>query len=188
MLAQILGSAYRVENFGKSGATAGETEGKSYACAPAYTKALTFAAHTYVVMLGTNDAWHGEPHKTEAGLTTLIQRLQEVGSVLLVMPPGIKGGRMTTNFADIVHPAIRKVAVACRIPLIEPLLLKSQEAYNPDRVHLSRAGARCLAEAVAKALEENVSTPAQATNEDDRKHILNSIAGQEDLDADPLKE
>jgi lysophospholipase L1-like esterase len=156
--------AFHVCNFGKSGATAGATLGKfkTYSGTSACDRARAFAAHTYVVMLGTNDADNCEPQATEAGLTALVQLLKGQHSVVvLVLPPGVKGGRMKSNFAAVVHPAVRQVAADCGVELIEPDLFASKEMYQADNVHLSREGASCLAQAVASCLlqtQDNIST------------------------------
>ena len=81
--------------------------------------------------------------------------------VVLVLPPGVKGGRMKSNFAAVVHPAVRQVAADCGVELIEPDLFASKEMYQADNVHLSREGASCLAQAVASCLlqtQDNIST------------------------------
>ena len=151
---QMAGSTFHVENFGKSGATAGATQGKfkSYAGTAVCKKTLAFAAHTYVVMLGTNDAANCQPGDAELGLKSLVLGFLNQGAkVILVLPPGAKGGRMRPNFAFIVHPAVRQVAAVCGLEAIEPDL-SYREAYLRDHVHLSVHGAASVAQAIATCL------------------------------------
>merc|ERR1712217_338663 len=70
--------SYTVRSFGVSGACAAATHGrKHYSSLVKFTEAVAFKAHTYVVMLGTNDAWHawGEPVRAVPGICELLQSL-----------------------------------------------------------------------------------------------------------------
>ena len=89
------GTTFRVENFGKSGATAGATIKKfhSYIETSKFAEACEFAPHICIVMLGTNDADNDEPEKAEAGLKALISHLEDTNAgtiIALVLPPGKK--------------------------------------------------------------------------------------------------
>ncbi|CAK0826697.1 unnamed protein product, partial [Prorocentrum cordatum] len=71
--------ACRVRSFGLGGATAAATPGKKcYAASQRCADAVGSAAHTYVVMLGTNDAWHrsGEPERVPEGILALLELLR----------------------------------------------------------------------------------------------------------------
>src|SRR5512145_1305125 len=65
VLATLVGSAHRVQNFGVSGATLLKSGDKPYWSEAAFTASTDFAPDVVVVMLGTNDAkpqnWSHEP-------------------------------------------------------------------------------------------------------------------------------
>merc|ERR1712151_551360 len=111
------------------------------------------AADVYVVMLGTNDVWHGEPPKTESGLTKIVQALRTTvpgTMVMLVLPPGCKSGRCSAYMFGDVHPAVQRVAKNEDVPLVDPEW--TEACYQQDQVHLSPHGAEQVANAVAKLL------------------------------------
>ena len=126
-------------------------------------ESVAFAADAYVIMLGTNDAWHGPEPTTFSftkGLTDIVQWIRNAHpgcSVLLVLPPGCKDGRCSRNLANIVHPAVRDVAKAEHTFLVEPDL-SPQSCYAKDKIHLSAEGASTVAAAVARAVESTIAS------------------------------
>jgi len=148
-------SGFEVKAFGRTGATAGKGE-RCYRKTPVYGKALIYEADVYVVMLGTNDAWHAsnDPNVAELGLVELVRHLRRAVpgcAVALVQPPGCKDGRCIENLKSILHPAVKRVAAAEQTELVEPMLHPGR-AYSKDQVHLSPQGAHVIAAEVAKVV------------------------------------
>lgn len=160
-LEQCLGTSFQVRSFGVSGATA--SGAKCYASSCRFQKALQFDAHIYVVMLGTNDAWHkaGKPDKVAHALRPLLRKVHVLAStashrdglqggwprVVLVQPPG-DHAFARTNLLTIVHPALRQLAAEeLYAELVEPTL--DGTCYVADKVHLSPKGAAEIAGCVS---------------------------------------
>ena len=70
-------------------------------------------------------------------------------SLLVVLPPGAKAGRLATNLRETVHPALRELAARGGAALIKPSL-PTPAAYREDLVHLSLKGAAAVVSAVAE--------------------------------------
>ncbi|CAE7258457.1 axeA1 [Symbiodinium natans] len=152
-----------VKPFGVNGAVAVATPGKKcYEHQQRCADAAAFAPHIFVVMLGTNDAWHraGEPQKVGDSIMALLDRLEKARSPLplnrrcpffLVLPPGAKDGRLRDNLAQHVHPELRRVAKARADTTLVDVLVSS-DGYRPDAVHLSKQGAGQVASSVATAI------------------------------------
>eukprot|EP00933_Yihiella_yeosuensis_P019714 TRINITY_DN15925_c0_g1_i1.p1 TRINITY_DN15925_c0_g1~~TRINITY_DN15925_c0_g1_i1.p1 ORF type:complete len:245 (-),score=51.81 TRINITY_DN15925_c0_g1_i1:69-803(-) len=176
---------FSVKGFGVNGATAADTQGKKcYWKQERFKDACEFQAHIYVMMLGTNDAWHrtGEPGKVAEGIqygilsilesfgplvtaTELPGTAKDISRLLIVLPPGAKAGRLVENLSAIVHPSLRQFVQSWRqtsapVPeslkpvLVEPSL-PVESAYRPDMVHLTRAGAEAVAAAIAKKIKDS---------------------------------
>ena len=70
---------FQVRGFGKSGAMAAAAERKKhYADTTQCDAAVAFQAHAYVMMLGTNDAWHrgGMPMRAAEAVGALALRFR----------------------------------------------------------------------------------------------------------------
>lgn len=133
-----------------------------------------------VIYIGINDVWHGEkdpkrgtsPEVFEAGLNEIIDKLQKVGSKVVLCTPTVIGEKNAganpldaklDQYADIS----RKVAREQNIPLCDLRKafvdhLASNNAKNADRgvltgdrVHLNEAGNRLVADTMLKTLGEN---------------------------------
>jgi len=155
---------YTVRSFGVSGATAAVTSrcGKLYMSQRQFTSALAWGAQVYVVMLGTNDAWHrgGDPAQVSPGLSDLLASLSDAAvaattrspSVFLVLPPGAKAGTLAENLKSIVHPAIGRLAVASSIAQLVDPSLSPRTSYKEDMVHITAQGAAKIAQVAAAAI------------------------------------
>lgn len=132
-----------------------------------------------VIYIGINDVWHGEkdPKKGtskenfEAGLKEVIDKCAKAGAKVMLCTPSVIGekadgsnnldGRLD-EYADIS----RKVAKELNFPLcdLRKAFLEHLKANNPDnkeqgiltsdRVHLSDAGNKFVAEVMLKSLGE----------------------------------
>jgi len=159
--------AYRVRAFGVGGSHAAATSGsgvRHYQALPKCSQALACCADVYVVMLGTNDAWHlkGDPHGVAGGLSDLLEALslqrpasshKRKPEMILVLPPGTKPGRLANNLKSIVHPSICQLARERHgVRLASPLLPSNTTVYKDDLVHLTARGAFRIAQAVARVI------------------------------------
>ncbi|CAJ1356361.1 unnamed protein product [Effrenium voratum] len=153
-------SQYLVKSFGVSGAVAANTPGKKcFVHQQRYQDALAFNANIFVVMLGTNDAWHrgGEPEKVGESVATLLGDLRVKAAAsskphpicVLALPPGVKAG-LRQNLEQHVHPALRKLAHTADTVLVDAEW--TLDSFRPDKVHLSMSGAKTLAVAIASAI------------------------------------
>jgi lysophospholipase L1-like esterase len=138
-----------VKPFARVGATAGKGK-MGLTSFRIFESCLSSSADALVLMLGTNDAWHGNPALFQEGYTNILLTLRKNfprSSISLVLPPGGKKGKCASNLEEVIHPAVRKLAQAFALPLITP-----DFKYSADHVHLSAQGARNVAQAVADAL------------------------------------
>jgi isoamyl acetate esterase len=130
-----------------------------------------------VIYIGINDVWHGEknpargtaPDKFEAGLKEVIGKIQAAGARVLLCTPSVIGEKKAGDNSldtklDEYAGISRKVAREMKVPLCD--LRKAFHDYlqthNPenkesgiltsDRVHLSEAGNRFVAETMLKCL------------------------------------
>ena len=150
---------YEVKNFGRCGARAGGGNIR-YIDDKQYRHAISYGARLYVIMLGTNDAWHGPipVRKTfEEGLMQLVESVRcgvPGCAVMLVQPPGCKDGRCSQYLPSVIFPGVQTVANGTGAPLAQPDLVPNV-AYAQDMVHLSRRGAEIIAEVVADSIDKN---------------------------------
>lgn len=164
VLGRLLGEAYEVRNFGVSGATAQKQGDKPYRTLDAFKEASAFEPQIVVIKLGTNDSkphnWRGaEPY--EADLRALVehfQRLPHEPRVFLCTPVPVYKDAFTIRESvvrDEVVPAVRRVAERAKTPVIDlyAALSNAADAF-PDGVHPNAAGAKKIAETVAKAVTE----------------------------------
>lgn len=164
LLQQILGDGYEVKNYGVSGRTLLNKGDHPYTKEKAYKDALAFEPNVVVIKLGTNDT---KPQNKKfadefvADYTSLVESFQNLKSkprvfVCTPVPVYGKGNFGITNevlLADI-KPKAEKVAADLKLPVIDLYTALSDKAEMfPDKVHPNAAGAKLMAEAVAKAIQ-----------------------------------
>ena len=141
---------HSVLNCGKSGVTiSGYTKTKKF------RQAKSFKADYYIVMLGTNDAWHkeGDVSAIEKPLGDLLSQLKPK-PILMIIPPGqFKKGRTAKKNPTVID-AIKKGAQKYGTALLDPPFDLSH--YRADRIHLNAEGAKFLAETVADHMLMNI--------------------------------
>ncbi len=164
VLGRLLGEGYEVRNFGVGGATAQKRGDKPYWTLDAYKDVSEFDPQVVVIKLGTNDTkpqnWHGAEWY-EADLQAMVTHFQELPQkprVFLCTPAPVHKdafGIRETVVRDEVVPAVRKVSEQSETPVIDLYAaLKDAGDAFPDGVHPNAAGAKMIAEAVAKALRK----------------------------------
>jgi lysophospholipase L1-like esterase len=136
-----------------------------------------------VIYIGINDVWHGEndpargtpKDRFEAGLKDIIQKIKAAGANVLLCTPTVigekhDGSNKLDSQLDDYSAISRKVAQELKVPLCDlrkefVAHLKHANVDNKekglltgDRVHLSEAGNRLVAEVMLKALGRRVKT------------------------------
>lgn len=168
-LSLVLGDDYYVENFGKNGATALKKGHAPYWKTPHYKKALLFKADLVIIKLGTNDGrvmnWSKHKDKYVNDYIALIKSFESLESkpkVLVCTSAPLfendkarKKGFNTETIQKEVIPMIHKLAEKAGVELIDiNSVLKGKKEMFPDGIHPNEAGARLIAETIAKAVKD----------------------------------
>lgn len=164
LLQQMLGDAYEVENFGKSGATLLRHGHRPYNEQEEYRKAIAFGAEIVVVHLGLNDTdprnWPNYRDEFEQDYRQLIDSLTAAAPggklkklVVCLMTPIFHGHPRFESGTRDWHAEIQDAI--CRVAQhygIEPLdihtPLHCRPDLFPDNLHPNAEGARILASTV----------------------------------------
>lgn len=172
-LSGILGDRHDVRNFGVNGATLLKNGDKPYWNLPKFRAAQDYQPDIVVIKLGTNDTkpqnwkYHSDFVSNYTEMIETFQRLESRPRVLICYPiPAFPGrwGIHEKTIREELLPQIQTVAQATGVELID-LYKPMQENAKlvPDTVHPNAAGAKIIAQTVARALEQTAS----ATNEGD---------------------
>jgi len=164
-LQQLLGDAYRVENFGHSGATLLNKGHNPYRQLPAYEQALAFAPDIVVIHLGLNDTdprnwpkFRDDFTKDYIDLIRSFQRINPAAKVwicrmtpIFSWHPRFKSS--TRVWYNQVQAEIERVAKAAGVPLID----LNKPLYNrpdlfPDALHPTAEGAGIIARTIYSAV------------------------------------
>ena len=162
VLQQLLGQGYQVRNYGFSGRTCLLKGDYPYMKETMYREALEWHPDIVIIKLGTNDS-KPQNWKFQADfpkdLNLMVRRFKKLPSkpkVYLCYPAKAYGSAW--NISDsIIHygviPYVKRVAKANRLPIIDVYSATSgMPALFPDGIHPNEAGAKIIAETVAKAL------------------------------------
>ena len=182
LLQQVLGDGYEVKNFGVSGATALRHSNRPYVETRPFKLVQEYKPDIVVIMLGTNDSKHPVPATmpTPAGTqpavpdnwsrkaefiddyTFILRAFRDanpamklyVATPVPAYPPGL-GGINPQTIRDEIVPMVREIAQANGATIIDlHAALSDQPEKFPDHVHPSSAGAKVIAETVAKVLTD----------------------------------
>ena len=167
---KMLGDGYWVKNFGVSARTVLNKGDFPYMKELAWEDALAFNPDVVVVKLGTNDSKpYNWVHKAdfEKDLQQMIDALKALPSqpkIYLCAPiPAFKPSWeiseevITTQIVPILEKVVKKNNLAGLIDLHTPFA--DQEALiNEDGIHPTQAGARKMAEIIAKQIDPNAKT------------------------------
>ena len=163
-LDSILGSGYSVLNCGRSGANALKEADLSYWDCNEFYNAFAFEPDAIVIKLGTNDSkpqnWNEENYAKD--LQSLIDTLNTLPSkpqIYLCYPaPAFNqawGIRDSVIVAGVI-PAIQKAAQKNNLKVIDFYkAFRNHVEFFPDSIHPNEAGAKAMAEIVAKELKQN---------------------------------
>ena len=167
---KMLGDGYWVKNFGVSARTLLNKGDFPYMKELAWEDALAFQPDVVVVKLGTNDSKpYNWVHKAdfEADLQQMIDALKALPSqprIYLCAPvPAFKPSWeiseevITTQIVPMLEKAVKKNGLAGLIDLHTPFV-GQEELINEDGIHPTQAGARKIAEIVAKQIDPNAKT------------------------------
>lgn len=169
-LQNILGNGYCVKNYGVSGRTMLNNGNRPYMKEQAWQDALAFCPDIVVIKLGTNDskAMNWDQHSKEFAADTqqMIDALNALPSkpkIYLCTP--IAGNHQASAdsdnrcrdevIRDEVIPQILKVAKKNKLQVIDlyPVVNLDTKDMQRDMLHPTEAGARKIAQAVAKAIK-----------------------------------
>ena len=175
-LAELLGPAFEVGNFGRNGASIcgyNPTGYLKYTEQSEYGESLAFDPDVLIIMLGTNDSKDWPPAEPEflgeyADLVDSYLRENPDLKILMVSaPPTMENNRFNLPndvIRDSVVPMQRELAEMLELPLLDlyaifeemeggyDAMLRGDAAF--DGVHLSVEGARLVARLVAEAIAQ----------------------------------
>jgi lysophospholipase L1-like esterase len=164
-LQTMLGTDYKVGNFGVSGSTVLLDSDIPYMNQSAFQKAKAFLPSIVVIMLGTNDAQESTYKYIEnfqANYKELIsgcQMLESNPQIWLVKPPPILENGFylnNTNLEQGVIPQIEQVANELGLFMIDVNTdLINYPEYFGDGVHPSSEGAMLIANEISQAINSN---------------------------------
>ena len=167
---KMLGNKYNVKNFGISARTVMNSGDLPYMNEPYWQDALAFNPDVVVIKLGTNDSksynWTPDKKKGfEKDLTTMVKTLKALPSqpkIYLCKPiPAFKDSWtisekvITEEIDPIIEKVVKKENLAGVIDLHTPFEGQT-DLINEDGIHPNNAGARKIAETVAKVIDPNV--------------------------------
>ena len=167
---KMLGSGYNVKNFGISARTMMNSGDLPYMNEPYWQDALAFNPDVVVIKLGTNDSksynWTPDKKKGfEKDLTTMVKTLKALPSspkIYLCKPiPAFKDSWtisekvITEEIDPIIEKVVKKENLAGVIDL-HTAFEGQTDLIQEDGIHPNSAGARKLAETVAKVIDPDV--------------------------------
>ncbi len=177
-LATLLGSGYKVNNYGWPGTTLMSNTSLLYIQQTVYTQSLNFNPNIVLIMLGTNDAGDGTwaNHSTFVSdynaLIASYRNLAAHPAVYVMASPYVYGsgfgGNMATTLNTQVVPLITHIAAANGAPLVDVhSATENHPEWFPDNVHPNATGYGEVATVVAQAIQRGVKgVPAPWSNVD----------------------
>lgn len=162
-LSGILGNSYEVKNFGNSGSTMLKKGDKPYWKQREYGAALAFKPNIVIIKLGTNDTkpqnWkHGSEFATDyKTMIAAFRALDSKPEIYVCLPVPVfktRWGITDKIVNENIIPATKAVAKETGVRLIDlNTPLKGKNTLVPDSVHPNAAGAKIIAETIAKLLK-----------------------------------
>lgn len=161
-LQALLGSGFRVGNFGHSGATLSRQTNRPYWKQPEFEKAREFRPNIVVIMLGTNDAHpdHWEKIRNEfvptlKEMAGLFRGQAEQPKVYVCLPvPSFESRK--ENIECGVVPLVRQAGREADVPIIDLFNpLTDRASLFPDRLHPNAVGAALMAAIVCHAIDDS---------------------------------
>lgn len=163
VLGELLGEKYESRNFGRSGATLLKQGDLPYWKTKEFEGATAYQPDIVVIKLGTNDSkpQNWDKHKGEFGadaraLVAHFQALPSKPKVFVCLPVPVYETKWGINEPVVkgeVIPILNEVAKEMKLPTIDLYTaLTGKPLMFPDKIHPNAAGAKIIAETVAKAL------------------------------------
>ena len=160
LLQEKLGEGYEVHNFGYNDASARFDADTPYVNKRVYRDSLSWNPDIVLLMLGTNDTkkrnW--DPEIFRRDYRRIVESYRALSSnprVILIAPIRIflplgfpLLGLYPETMEEGVRPAIREMAAALGLELIDLQDLFTDSSYCRDGVHPQKTGARMLADAI----------------------------------------
>jgi acetyl esterase/lipase len=171
-LGQILGSAWEVMNFGRSGLTLMGKGDHPYIKAGAYRKALAYQPDVVVIKLGTNDCklvnWKHKADYEQDYLKMIasFRSLPSKPEMFICKPVPVypeRWGITDQVVREEIVPLVEQVGKKAKVEVIDLYTALSNRAdLFPDKVHPNVAGAGLIAKTVAAHIAKDSSVSAQA--------------------------
>ncbi len=163
VLGELLGARYETRNFGRSGATLLKQGDLPYWKTKEFEAATNSQPDIVVIKLGTNDSkpQNWDQHKAEfaadaRALVTHFQGLPTKPTVFVCLPVPVYETKWGINEPVVkgeVIPLLQQLAKEMQLPTIDLYTaLSAKPELFPDKIHPNAAGAKLIAEAVAKAV------------------------------------
>lgn len=162
VLGNILGEKYETKNFGNSGATLLKNGDKPYWKLPEFKGSTEYAPNIVVIKLGTNDSkpqnWKhkDEFEKDYVALVEHFQSLPSKPKVFICLPVPVYETKWGINEPVVkteIIPILQKISKEKNAPLIDLYkALSGKPELFPDKIHPNAAGAKIMAETIAKAV------------------------------------
>lgn len=162
MLGKMLGSNYKVGNFGENARTLLNNGDYPYMKGPLFYRALEFQPDIVIIKLGTNDSkpenWqYGSDYEKDlTSLITIFQHIPSHPEIYLCYPAKVYGDKWGISDDTIVNgiiPVIDKIAGEKQLPIIDlHTATEGMKEHFPDTVHPDSQGAAVIAETVYKAI------------------------------------
>lgn len=163
VLGGLLGGKYETRNFGRSGATLLKQGDLPYWKTKEFEGATAYQPDIVVIKLGTNDSkpQNWDKHKAEFGadaraLVAHFQALPSKPKVFVCLPVPVYETKWGINEPVVkgeVIPVLQQAAKELKLPTIDLYVaLSGKPEMFPDKIHPNAAGAKVIAETVAKAL------------------------------------
>ncbi len=163
VLGELLGAKYEVRNFGRSGATLLKKGDLPYWTTGEFKAATAFNPDIVIIKLGTNDSkpqnWvHKADFAADArALAAHFAALPAKPRVYLCLPVPVYETKWGINEPVVkgeVIPLLKAAAKEKELATIDLYVaLSDKAALFPDKIHPNAAGARLIAQTVAKVLK-----------------------------------
>lgn len=168
-LQQLLGNAYRVRNYGKSGHTLMNSGDRPWIKTDRWRDTKMWKPAYVIIKLGTNDskpmnASHIQRdfRRDLCALIDSCQALPSVKQIFICTPaPCVHTNQYNINGEVIAHkivPIVKEVAEQRKLPLIDlHEALSGHPDLFPDHVHPNRQGAAMIAETVFQSINNFIN-------------------------------
>lgn len=185
-LQDMLGSEYKVENFGHSGRMFHKASGESYWNSEKFTAAYSYGANIVVIELGTNDSKYffdgkgsssgynymykpenkADLAKDYEALIDTFAHQPQAPTIYATLQPyaqNVEWGIVDTAIVNVINPIIKDVATRKGVKIIDlHSTFNKMEWLLDDVVHPNEEGAKELARIIADGILNGPSTPTSS--------------------------